>query len=516
LSNADTFERQQLILHEIEKIDAITLFGEAEEVIKKVHQTDTLLPPLVIVAPFQNPDIKQIGSINRNSKDDPFFAAFQKTLDFEQTRNYTNSLKFTNELTEHRNLIPLIGRLNIMKSRFIDFAGFLHSTFRLSPLIRLPFQGKSIYKELSAFRTEAMNIITQPRNGRNIHKTIARFGRALAERTISPEFKSQLIELNQQIVTLSDMPFEWLDLDGIPLAFSHDVCRIPETPIHGLMATFARNEQFCYAIPENILSKTLVIFGSEESAFRFWQPLVTTMGTELGFASQVRLTVDRAIETVRQHQPDLLIFDCHGGFDQRTNSSYLLLGQEKLTGDLIVRHQLSAPLIFLSACHTAPTYGTIHPVANAFFEAGSLSVTSTYLPVNIRTSTILYIRLLRNLKMAATKPLHPNWLSFVTHIIRTSAITEAFNEIRATKRTEAEREEISAIQARTHTLLLSFHHRRKVYHDLERNLQKLSGKDQQIMSKFIPEYLFYTNLGRSDLVKFEVFSDKIKELNKMT
>jgi hypothetical protein len=309
------------------------------------------------------------------------------------------------------------------------------------------------------------------------------------------------------------MPIEWLDLDGIPLAFSHDVCRLPETPIHGLMATFARNEQFAYTIPANILNKTVVIFGSEESSFRFWQPLVTKMGSELGFVSEVCLSVEKAVQAVKRYKPDFLIFDCHGGFDQLTNSSYLMLGKEKLTGDLIVKHQISAPLIFLSACHTAPTYGTIHPVANAFFEAGGLSVTSTYLPINIRTSTILYIRLLRNLNMAARTALHPNWLSFVAHTIRTSAITEAFNQIRASKRTSVEQDEIAAIQARTHTLLMSFHHRRKVYAELEENLQKLNGKDQQIMSKLIPEYLFYTNLGRSDLIKFDVFSKTLKNLN---
>ncbi|WP_292941386.1 CHAT domain-containing protein [Mucilaginibacter sp. 44-25] len=513
LMNADTFERQQLIIREVEKIDSITLTGEDEKIVKKLHPTNTLLSPLVVLAPFQNPDLKHFGKAKKDNKEDLLFVAFQKALNFEQTRNYTNNLKFSEDLKEHRELVPLIGQLTTMKSRYMDFVGFLHSSFRNSPLIRLPFQGRSLYKELSVFRTDAMHLITQPANGKNINKTIARFGQALASRTISPELKIGLKALNRQIVSMSDMPFEWLDLDGIPLAFSHDVCRMPETPIHGLMATFARNEQFAYTVPEDILSKTLVIFGSEENAFRIWQPLVIAMGVEMGFQCKVCLNASQAVMAIKENKPDFIIFDCHGGFDERTNSSYLMLGKEKLTGDLIVQHQLSAPLIFLSACNTAPTYGTIHPVANAFFEAGCLSVTSTYLPINIKTSTILYIRLLRNLRMAATIALHHNWLGFVAHTVRTSAIAEAFNFVRSTKKTEAEQQEIDAIQARTHTLLMSFHHRRQIYEELEHNLKKLSGKDQHIMSKLVPEYLFYTNLGRSDLVKFEVFTRNLKALN---
>jgi len=55
--------------------------------------------------------------------------------------------------------------------------------------------------------------------------------------------------------------------------------------------------------------------------------------------------------------------------------------------------------------------------------------------------------------------------------------------------------------------------RRKIYKELDDTLRKLSGTDEQLFSKIIPEYLFYSNLGRSDLIKFDVYIEKYDHLN---
>jgi hypothetical protein len=103
-----------------------------------------------------------------------------------------------------------------------------------------------------------------------------------------------------------------------------------------------------------------------------------------------------------------------------------VLGNEILTADTIVKHVIHAPLVFLSACNTAPTYGTINSIANAFFETGSLTVTTTYLPINVNSGSVLYLRLLNNLQMVARDGIHQNWLAFLSHLIRTSIISDTF------------------------------------------------------------------------------------------
>lgn len=51
------------------------------------------------------------------------------------------------------------------------------------------------------------------------------------------------------------MPFEWIMIDNIPLGFTHDICRIPETPNGGIMAQYMHNSFWDFEIPINILEK---------------------------------------------------------------------------------------------------------------------------------------------------------------------------------------------------------------------------------------------------------------------
>src|SRR5690606_2782146 len=105
------------------------------------------------------------------------------------------------------------------------------------------------------------------------------------------------------------------------------------------------------------------------------------------------------------HRPSLLIVDTHGDFQANEVGSVLQFGEEWLNGNQVVAMPRVPPLIFLSCCWGAPVYGCANTIAQAFFEAGALSVTTTFLPVGIDEGTLLYYRLLNNLKTAARKSL---------------------------------------------------------------------------------------------------------------
>ncbi|MFC3365342.1 CHAT domain-containing protein [Pedobacter fastidiosus] len=506
----NSFTRMDMISREIKKIDYFSFLLSKEKLITPVHEINPIFSPLIIVAPFHNPDIRHIKSANQNGEDE-IFKTFLRSLDIEQTQNYIG-----NSLTHGEDAVKLTGQLAKSKNEYLDNVSLLHASFDFSPILRLPSQGKSIYRNLSFFRTEALGAISQPKNRKNIKKTISRFGHDLAKRTISEKVKQSLITKNRQIVALTDLPIEWLDIDGIPLSFTHDVCRIPETSLHGLLASFTTNEQLEYSVPTDILEKTLVIYGSDEPAFKVWQNPVNALSRTHGFTTQVCLSVDDMVQAIEKFKPDLLIFDCHGGYDANTNSSYLLLGDEQLTGEKIVERNIHAPLIFLSACNTAPTYGTINTIANAFFQTQCLSVTTTYLPINISTGSILYLRLLNNLKMASTEAIHQNWLEFVSYVIRTSAVSDAYTFLSKTDNKHIDSPKAALSQAKSFNQLMSFYNRRRVFKELDQTLRKLSGTEEQVLSKIIPEYLFYSNLGRSDLIKFDVYVDKYDQLNDNT
>ena len=58
-----------------------------------------------------------------------------------------------------------------------------------------------------------------------------------------------LKECTKQIVAITDLPIEWLPLDGIPLGFTHDICRIAEFPLEGNLMHYVVNEVQKYRVP---------------------------------------------------------------------------------------------------------------------------------------------------------------------------------------------------------------------------------------------------------------------------
>jgi len=492
LSHPHSFHRQNHFIDQIKKIDNFISLHYAENIIKPVMGTEPILAPLIYISPFHNPDIK------KNYGKNTLMNSFQ----IEQDKNYLHHHK-VKDTANHLGEDQKAGmQLQIERVKYLDDIGFLHSSFRFSPIIRVPMKGKSIYRELSFFKPESFNIFNNKRIRTKLKKTIIKFGKKLQEETISDEIKKLIKKRNGQIVAISDLPIEWLIIDNIPLAFTHDICRLPETSLHGLMSLYASNQRFEYSIPSNIIKRTLVILGTHEPEFKMWHTEVHNLSKNLSFkvvACNNLLDVKNAIH---KHKPEFIIFDTHGGYDKETNSSFLYIGDEKLDGDYIVKNNISAPLIFLSACGTAPTYGTIHPIANAFFEAGSLSVTSTYLPITVNSGSLLYYRILYKLANAADKPLHKNWLEFVCHVSRSSAISDAFL-IAYSKNKKGNTNEIKSFHAETLMETLYFHKRRKLYHELDKKLSQLTENNRLHFSLTIPEYLLYTHMGRSDLILFD-------------
>lgn len=57
----------------------------------------------------------------------------------------------------------------------------------------------------------------------------------MADKTHSPQAAEMLKQYAAQVVAMTDLPIEWLAKNGVHLGFTHDVCRLPETPVTGLL-----------------------------------------------------------------------------------------------------------------------------------------------------------------------------------------------------------------------------------------------------------------------------------------
>lgn len=512
-SNSSRFK---LLLNQVKKMDELEILVLEDRGVKFPNHKDEWLSPLVLIAPFNYPTLTDIFDPNIEKEK---LKRWKKALSHEQSLNYVS---YTPREGYTQEDISAQAQLQSSKTSYLDFLGYLHASFTNSPVIRFPQLANSIKPLLSFFKPETIN----DTKWINSKKLIDSFGSKLSSLIFPEGLDEQLFLIPRQIVAITDLPIEWLIFKGTNLCFHYDVTRIPENPYGGILASFTANAHVQYTVKEDILSKTLIILGAsiedgKDQEFKSYFDTIEKQVSQLKCQSARCASIKDVIDQIALHKPELLIFDCHGGFDPVTYSSYLEINGERLTGVDIVKNKITAPLVFLSACHTNPNYGYLNKIANAFFEAGCLAITATYFPISVYSGSSIYYRLLTNLANAVKLSVHKNWLSFVSHVIRTSFYKEVIYQtqrnVTNSSLNDLEKERIIKglhdLNLEIGLNFLRFDLRPNALNLMFEKLNELVPKNL-IDKESIPEYVFYTNMGRGDLVRFEYWEKKFDELNR--
>ena len=92
---------------------------------------------------------------------------------------------------------------------------------------------------------------------------------------------------------------------------------------------------------------------------------VRELAKTLGFQIKTCLNKSSFFEAIKETGPELLIIDTHGGVDETTHNSFIMMGDDIITGDDVVNSGIGPQLVFLSACNTFTTYNTINTIANS-------------------------------------------------------------------------------------------------------------------------------------------------------
>ena len=496
--------RQDLITNQLSIIRKLeNLVAQRSE---SVYKEEEFRAPLVISLPYTSIEMRTLPNLEEKF---PQFAKLKKDSEKILGSHYDLNYLFPPQkfdLLDIKLTKFLIDNIFRPRASFHDFVGMLHSSIKFSPYIRLPLLSKNINSELAFVGIKNLNkLATAKSKNKSIRKAMEIIGKKISKEAFSPTTQDFIKEDAAQIVAITDLPIEWTMIDNIPLGFSHDVCRLPETPITSTLSQYVEQYYFRYSIPQNILQKTLVIFGNDDETFVQAQKPVMELSSKLGFKTKSCLSKESFFQTIIEEDPDLLIIDTHGDVDINTHESFLFVGDEKITGDDVVRSGIKPRLVFLSACNTFSTYNTVATIANAFFAVGSLAVTTSYMPLMIIPATNLYCRLLFNLDYAATHDVHKNWLSFISHLLRTSYIhspieyTSKYEELKKTENNN------TLIMLSAESML--FNKRRQIYKNLNDNAftKKVNVNYQYI----IPHYLMYSTLGRADMIQFSISSNHV-------
>ena len=470
--------------------------------------SDQNYPPIVMAAPYTTKDVRDLFKMI--AKSEKPMQAIDKVVELEQTPNYCYDVTAEDVGGDLMKTDEFIKLFHASRLDFLDIVANLHCSFRFSPYMRLPIICKSINTELSFVSAKNNIQLAYSKDRMAYDKAIHKVGKTLAEKLLSPKTAKMLEKQPAQIVAMTDLPIEWMEVNGVPLGFTHDVCRLPETPASGMLTHYeiARFSNF-YRIPEEILTKTLVVYGCRDDEFKEWQDKADICARALGAKTEVCQNLDEFEKAVKKHQPDFLIIDTHGGTNLKNHQSYIFMGDEKVYPKDIAARGIFAKLVFISACNTAPCYNDVNTVANALLEVGASAVTSSYLPLDVMESSTLYIRIMNQLNMAAKQDIHRNWLAFISHMLRTSFIMTPLVE-NAYKDNSKPMDPM--LTGKVNALSMYFENRAMLYRKLK------AGEDVEGLkydfSQAVPHYLMYTTIGRADLIMFESSVEKRREMYK--
>ena len=478
------------------------LYGLCQDAFNTVQDkikgfSDQNYPPIVIAAPYTTKDVRDVFKMMAKSVVP--LQSIDKVVELEETPNYCYDFNAKELGSDFRKTNTFIKFFHASRLDFLDIVANLHCSFRFSPYLRLPIICKSINKELSFVSAKNNGQLAYSKDRMAYDKAIHKVGETMAAKLLAPKTAKMLEKMPAQIVAMTDLPIEWMEVNGIPLGFTHDVCRMPETPASGMLTHYgiARFSGF-YRIPEDILAKTLVVYGCREEAFKEWQDKADICVKALGANAEICQSIDEFEKAVKRHQPDFLIIDTHGDTDLKLHQSYIYMGKEKVYPKDIAERGIYARMVFISACNTAPCYNDVNTVANALLEAGASAVTSSYLPLDVMESSTLYIRILNQLNIAAQQDIHRNWLAFISHMLRTSFIMTPLVENAHKENPEPMN---PMLTGKVNALSMYFENRAKLYRKLR------AGDDVEGLkydfSQAVPHYLMYTTIGRADLIMFD-------------
>lgn len=515
IMNPEQHDRQRTQIESLELFDKL-VSGIFNHYDIQFDNLENINPPIIISFPYHSPILKnEMEKIDQKVLEHfkVNYKQFVRILQVEQDRNYLIHYQGTDQVMDKIKDV-VFESVSELQNRiyYLDLASFLHASILYSPTMRLPVIGSSINREASFVKPSNFGRLSQFKNRKRIKNTIYSLGHKIVSEKLRKTTIKYLSDRQSQVVSISDAPIEWMVFDDIPFCFTHDICRIPESPISSVNSQYNSN-----LVNQLVLNKTtldfgkiLIVYGTTEDAFKEWQDVVEKLSELLGFTTVAPNTIQELASIIDSVKPTMIIFDCHGGFNQATYSTYLEIGSEKLTNEKVIEYSISAPIIYLSACGTAPNYGFVNTIAQGFFESGALSVTSTFLPIDVNSGSINYINLLQDIGMALESGIFKNLLEFLRFTDRKTFLDSVLERFKRSS-TSSEYSRIEGYFNDLKKKLFSVRERHELFKEIYNS--KVEGLSK-ILEEVIPEYLFYTHLGRSDLLYFEswlVYNDKMAQ-----
>ena len=236
---------------------------------------------------------------------------------------------------------------------------------------------------------------------------------------------------------ISDLPLELLPTDGLPLGLRYDTSRL--NPLPGNMFL-----QQCslppIVLPQERFEEILVIrsFAPDDHLKPLFERATSFVSTSEP-TQRIRYRIvdveneGEFIAALNDYEGAIVVFDCHGRFDETLGMGTLVIGGASLNPwDLKNRIQMP-PIVMFSACDTQPIDGSRSSVATAAFALGARAVLATILPIRAREAAVFSGRMSLRLAQFVPEVLKYRtlltWREVVSGMLRMSHCTEVLRRL---------------------------------------------------------------------------------------
>lgn len=331
----------------------------------------------------------RIGKTLRERSLAPLFAPWTEGYDFPLEES---------SFKDKQDFKVALAMKNLVHSELGIFSGILtmYSVSERLPVIFTPKLASSLF----SFVTHVSQRY-RDKNWTAFRKSLVDLGNLLREAIPKPII--DLLRRNpERIRVISDLPLEWLDIDGVPLAFRTRVSRLPMS--HGplLLSHYAISyedieiglEQIDNVLTINCLEPCDDLF-PEPKHLHKWLDM-----NHLSHKYYEAKTMDEYFSILAKERPLILIHFGHGSYDFQRNHGSLHIGKNHYNM-FEISPSVVPPIVLLGSCWTAAaSESTFDTPALAYLSMGARAVLGTLLPVQADRTNILFSDILLTLRAA--------------------------------------------------------------------------------------------------------------------
>jgi len=355
--------------------------------------------------------------------------------DVDNLDDFTDSLKFIKNdlLINNDNSNKYIIDYYNERSYIEKLIAIQTSSFCI-PNIKLSIHNnkyKALLKEIGKYSRD---------NNPNINKSFLKL-----EKQFSNDIKDWFTYIDNdysvELKLVSNLPLEWCPHNNLPLMIKNEVSRIPVSFGNVAEKLLMDTEQI-YLTPK-AFSKILFITSFKESdniKYHLKTAINIAQKNNKNFnKSKIEIkevwkdisNVNELIDTLNNNTSPIIIFDLHGGHDEKGEGVILIKGEAVPISELFGKAKIP-PIVILSSCDTNPLDRNHYNTANAFLLMGAKTVLASAVPILSHEASIFIARLLTRISIFLPIRLsryNIRWSEFITGMNRQSYYTELINKL---------------------------------------------------------------------------------------